>query len=70
MGVVKNIDYNHYPLQSNVGKRVKVCYGYDPSKYHYGIIVRNDIEEPGETIIKLDNGRYLRAAECQYCLDN
>jgi len=74
MGVVNNIDYDHYPLQADanykypsVGKRVKVCYEYDTSRYHYGIIVRADIEEPGETIIQLDNGRYLRAVECQYC---
>ena len=32
----------------------------------YGTIVRDDLEEPFETIIKLDNGRYLRAVECQY----
>lgn len=31
-----------------------------------GYIVRDDREEPFETIIKLDNGRYVRGAECQY----
>ena len=49
-----------------VGSRVEVCYHFDTSKYHYGTIVRDDLEEPFETIIKLDNGRYLRAVECQY----
>ena len=43
-----------------------VCYHFDASKCHYGTIVRDDLEEPFETIIKLDNGRYLRAVECQY----
>jgi hypothetical protein len=31
-----------------------------------GTIVRDDIEAPYETIIKLDNGRYLRGVECQF----
>lgn len=61
MGVVENIDYDHYPAQAdenykypNVGKRVKVCYRYDTSRYHHGVIARDDIEAPEETIIKLD----------------
>lgn len=73
MGCIKNITFDEFPKQADenykypkIGKRVMVCYHYDTSKYHYGIIVRNDIEEPFETIIKLDNGRYLRAVECQY----
>lgn len=73
MGSVKNITFDKFPKQADenyeypkIGKRVKVCYHYDTSKYHYGTIVRHDIEEPFETIIKLDNGRYLRAVECQY----
>ena len=73
MGCVKNITFDEFPKQADenykypkIGKRVQVCYHYNTSKYHYGTIVRNDIEEPFETIIKLDNGRYLRAVECQY----
>lgn len=75
MGCVKNISYEKYPLQADenykypsVGKRVQVCYHYDLSKTHMGTIVRDDIEEPFETIIQLDNGRYLRAVECQYII--
>lgn len=68
MGCVKNITYDKFPKQyeNYIGQRVKVCYHYDTNHYHYGEIVREDREEPFETIIKLDNGRYLRATECQY----
>lgn len=75
MGCVSTITYDKFPKQADksgefpqyaVGARVKVCYHYNTSKVHYGEVVRDDIEEPFETIIKLDNGRYLRAAECQY----
>ncbi len=75
MGCVPSITYDHYPEQAGehrviqtVGKRVRVSYHYDTSKCHYGVIVRDDIEKPYETIIALDNGRYLRGAECQYTL--
>ena len=75
MGCVDTITYNKFPKQKDknykypqfkIGSRVKVCYHYDTSKYHYGTIVRDDLEEPFETIIKLDNGRYLRSTECQF----
>ena len=75
MGCIDTITYDKFPKQKDenykypqfeVGSRVKVCYHYDTSKYHYGTIVRDDLEEPFETIIKLDNGRYLRAVECQF----
>ena len=75
MGCIDTITYENFPKQKDenykypkfkVGSRVKVCYHYDTSKYHYGTIVRDDLEEPFETIIKLDNGRYLRAVECQF----
>ena len=75
MGCIDTITYDKFPKQKDenyiyprfkVGSRVKVCYHYDTSKCHYGTIVRDDLEEPFETIIKLDNGRYLRAVECQF----
>lgn len=77
MGCVKNISFDKFPKQSDknsnypcLGKRVKVCYHYDTSKVHFGTIVRDDIEEPYETIIQLDNGRFLRSTECQYSFIN
>ena len=75
MGCIDTIAYEKFPKQRDenykhsyfkVGSKVKVSYHYDTSKYHYGTIVRYDLEEPFETIIKLDNGRYLRAVECQF----
>lgn len=73
MGVVETIDFDNFPKQADknykypsLGRRVRVCYKYDTSRCHEGVIVRDDREEPGETIIKLDNGRYIRATECQY----
>ena len=75
MGCVSTISYNNFPKQGDIsapvysrllGKRVKVCYHYDTSKFHYGTIVRYDREEPFETIIALDNGRYIRAVECMF----
>ena len=75
MGCIDTITYDKFPKQTDenykypefkVGSRVEVCYHFDASKCHYGTIVRDDLEEPFETIIKLDNGRYLRAVECQY----
>lgn len=75
MGCVNTINYDNFPKQKDkdyrypsIGKRVEVCYYYDTSKKHFGTVVRDDIEEPFETIIKLDNGRYLRGVECQYTL--
>lgn len=75
MGCVANISYDKFPRQADgnykypqLGKKVKVCYHYDTSKYHYGIIVRSDIEEPFETIIQLDNRHFVRATECQYAM--
>lgn len=73
MGCVKTITHEKFPKQADenykyqsIGKRVRVCYHYNTNYYDEGIIVRSDIEEPFETIIKLDNGRYLRGVECQY----
>lgn len=75
MGCVENITFDKFPKQKDenyefpqyaVGARVKVCYHYDTSKVHLGTVVRDDIEEPFETIIKLDNGRYLKGSECQF----
>jgi hypothetical protein len=75
MGCVNNITFDKFPKQKDesykypqfsIGERVEVCYHFDTSKKHIGIIVRDDLEEPYETIIKLDNGRYLRGVECQF----
>lgn len=75
MGCVETIAYDKFPKQRDknykypymaVGARVKVCFHYDTSKFCMGTVVRSDIEEPVETIIRLDDGRYVRDVECQY----
>jgi hypothetical protein len=67
MGCHKNITINTFPRQGLMfGKRTEVCFYYDTSKTILGTIVRDDVEEPFEGIIKLDDGRYIRTTECQY----
>lgn len=75
MGCVENIAYDRFPKQKDknykypqfvVGARVEVCFHFDTSKKCMGTVVRDDLEEPFETIIKLDDGRYVRAVECQF----
>lgn len=67
MGVVKNIKIDSFPKQGDwLGLRVNVCFHYDLSCTIDGEIVREDAEEPYETIIRLDDGRFVRAQECQY----
>lgn len=69
MGVVRNIDFEHFPEQSeDVGKSVKVCFHYDTTNSIIGEIVRDDKEEPGITIFKLADNRYVLSTECQYQL--
>jgi len=70
MGVHPNVTARAFPQQSpNVGRRVEVCFHYDTSAIVGGVIVRDDQEDPFETIIRLDDGRYVRSVECQYTLD-
>ena len=74
MGVVNTISFDKFPRQRHpdgivsygVGSRVRVCYNYDVSNWHLGTIVRDDAEEPFETIIQLDNGNFVRSTECQF----
>lgn len=67
MGLVTNISHDIFPKQGNhLNKRTKVCFGYDTEKMISGTIVRDDREYPYLTIIKLDDGRYIRSTECQY----
>ena len=69
MGCVKTISKYSFPKQSgHVNQRCEVCFHYDTSQTFDGTIVRDDREEPFETIIKLDNGRIIRGVECQYSI--
>lgn len=75
MGVHPNIGFDRFPKQDTdasfggVGARVKVCFNYDVSNAIGGFVVRCDQEEPGRTIIKLDDERYVLASECMWSPD-
>jgi hypothetical protein len=67
MGVSPFINYEKYPNQGNLlNCRVRVCYEFDSSKVHEGVVIRDDLGRPGLTIIKLDNDRVLLSSECQF----
>lgn len=67
MGCVDTITMYKFPKQSEyVNRRVKVLFHYDTSQCMPGTIIRDDREEPFETLIKLDDGRVVRGVECQY----
>jgi hypothetical protein len=66
MGVVENVDYDKFPKQGrDLHCRAKVFFRYQ-DKTVFGTIVRDDCEEPGLIILKLDDGRYILSTECQY----
>ena len=67
MGCVSTITAYDFPKQSQyVNRRCKVCFHYDTSKWIMGTVIRDDREEPFETLIQLDDGRTMRGVECQY----
>lgn len=69
MGCIDTIDWYKFPAQSGmVNRRVKVCFHYDTSHFVNGTLIRDDREEPFETLIKLDDGRVIRGVECQFSL--
>jgi len=69
MGCHENIGFDKFPKQSDwLQKRVEVLFFYDTSQTIKGTIVRDDREEPFQTIIKLNDGRYVHGTECQYSL--
>lgn len=70
MGVKAYVNADKYPKQGAfLGKRVKVCFNYDTSRQFPGVVIRDDMTEPGLCIISLDDGRALLATECQYSLE-
>jgi hypothetical protein len=70
MGCVGTITADRFPAQSvHLMQRVDVCFHYDTTRLVPGILVRDDIEKPFETIIQLGDGRFLRGVECQYTFE-
>ena len=67
MGAVENITIDNFPKQGSfLNSLVKVCFHYDTEKFIYGFVVRNDIEEPFITLIRLADNRFVLGRECQY----
>lgn len=67
MGTCANIGTTDFPKQGDhIGRRVSVCFHFNTAALIGGIVVRDDIEEPFRTIIRLDDGRHVLATECQY----
>lgn len=69
MGVVRTIGIAKWPIQGKwLDKRVAVCFNYDTDETIDGTIIRDDMEQPYETLIRMDNGRVVRSCECQFTL--
>jgi hypothetical protein len=67
MGSTQNIGMYCFPEQGcYLGQRVEVCFHNDTEVTIGGEIVRDDAEEPGIAIIRLDDGRYVLTTECQW----
>ena len=68
MGCNKHIDYDRYPEQykDNPSGRVMVCFGYKTDRELPATVIRDDAEDPGLTILMLDDGRVVTSTECQY----
>jgi len=67
MGTQQKIAWSDFPKQSDkIGQAVHVCFWQDETRIIDGVIVRNDIEVPHETIIRLYDGRFVRGAECMW----
>jgi len=68
MGCHPNISHDRFPRQGDfLDRRVKVMFNYGGPEFE-GVVVRDDIEEPGLAIIRLDDGRHVMTTECQYSL--
>jgi len=69
MGVVANVSATQYPKQSDrIGTTASICFNYDTSVQFDGIIIRDDMESPGELLFLLSDGRVIRSVECMYQL--
>ncbi len=67
MGCRANITIDQFPKQGEwLGKSCDVCFHYDTSKTVRGLCVRDDAEDPGITIFKLQDGRHVLATECMH----
>ena len=67
MGNVKGVSHDEWPKQSpDLGRIAGVTFRYDTARAVRGTIVRDDLTAPFETIIQLEDGRFVRGVECQF----
>ncbi len=69
MGVIDGIGYarEDFPTQGNLlNRRVLVAFRYDLEHLLDGTVVRDAVEAPFQTIIRLEDGRHVLATECQF----
>lgn len=67
MGSHENVAADKFPEQGvYLHRRACAVFNYDTSRQVMGTIVRDDNEAPWVTLIRLDDGRYVLATECQY----
>lgn len=68
MGCHPNIDYDKFPKQgSRLNTEVRVGFHYRGVQLKAKCI-RDDFEAPFLTLFQLEDGRVVRAEECQYAL--
>lgn len=69
MGVECSVGMDRFPKQGEMlGKRCRICFDYDSSRYVLGLCIRDDVEDPHKTIFQLPDGRIVFATECHYQL--
>lgn len=67
MGVHPNISASKFPRQGDLlDTFVIVCFNYDTTKQFSAKVIRDDREEPFETIFMLTDGRVVLSTECQW----
>jgi hypothetical protein len=67
MGFAANVGRHMFPEQGSLlGKSVRVAFRYNLADTVAGVVVRDDVQEPFRTIIRLDDGRHVLGTECQF----
>jgi hypothetical protein len=67
MGIAANVGRRTFPKQGSLaGRSVRVAFHYDLTDTIAGVVVRDDLQEPFRTIIRLDDGRHVLGTECQF----
>jgi len=71
MGCRETITHDTFPKQGNrLGERVSICFHYDTSHAVSATVIRDDMEEPFDTIFVVTQGphigKIIRSSECQY----